>query len=258
MQKGLVPSRLGGAADICEEGLGFGVPIAQYRRDFFFPGSSEVSHEGVVPEGSSWKEFDLNLIERRQGQADNEVRMFSWVYPRTFNRFYKSALGQKLMTVLKPNSTLAETESPNKEHTFLQVASKGKVITKYSRVSGRIDLLTDVSNLSTTGLQHVYISNEVGGTAFDHFYDSSGTKLVGDRIGGWTRIRAERAAFVAPALDLAVIVEIPDEVECYAGREIIAPDIHWSGVIFQVDSVEEEFAYSLRVTTARGGKVMSS
>ncbi len=257
MQKGLIPSRLGGVADVCEEGLGFGVPIAQYRRDFLFPGTSEVSCEGLVPEGEAWKVFHLNLIERHQGSTDNEIHMFSWVYQRAYNRYYKSCLGQKLTTLRKPLESQAQASSKKRAPTFLRVAGRGKVVTRYRRVSGQIDVLADVSDLSDRGLQHVYVSNELGGTAFNVFYDSSGTRLVGNEIGGWRRIRADKAAFAAPTLDLAFVVEIPEDVDCYIGREIIAPDIHWSGVIFQLDHASQQLAYRLHMTTARGAKVMS-
>lgn len=253
----MIPSRLKGIADISEEGLGFGVPIAQYWRDFVFPGTSEVSCEGLVPEGESWKTFDLNMIERHQGSVKNRVQMFSWVYQRAYNRYYKSYLGQKLARLTKPRNPKAAAGSRIKEPTFLRVASRGKVTTRYQISSCRIDLQTRVSGLSEEGLQHVYIANELGGTVFDHFYDDSGTRLHGETIGGWKHVHAERAAFVAPSLDLAFVVEIPDGVECYVGREIIAPDIHWSGVVLQLDDITEEVAYTVRMTTARGAKVVS-
>lgn len=244
-------------ADISEEGLGFGVPIAQYRRDFFFPGTSEVSCEGLVPEGESWKSFDLNLIERHQGPVNDKIRMFSWVYQRVFNRYYKSFLGQRMARIFKPRDSKTLVGSRIREPTFLRVPSKGKVITRYQIVSHRIDLRMRVSDLSSEGLQQVYIANELGGTIFDRFYDDAGTRLIGETIGGWRRIHAERAAFVAPSLDLAFVVEIPNNVDCYVGREVIAPDIHWSGVIFQPNGITEDVAYAVRMTTARGRKVVS-
>lgn len=67
IQKGLIPSLNGGGGDLCEEGLGFGVPILQYVRDFYFPGSAITLLAGPVDATSHVaKKFNYDLIERKQ------------------------------------------------------------------------------------------------------------------------------------------------------------------------------------------------
>ena len=69
IQKGLVPSRKNGNADLCEEGVGFGVPLLQYKRDFFFPGKASTSDEGLLIEKNAWKRFQIDLVERHHVDA---------------------------------------------------------------------------------------------------------------------------------------------------------------------------------------------
>ena len=247
IQKGLLPSRNGHFSDLCEEGVGFGVPILQYRRDFYFPGTSVVSSEGTIGSDSAWKEFTMNLIDRRQKRGSATIGSFSWVWQRVYNRAYKSSRGRKIIKSI--TSRLPSSPSDRDPSIFFRVKSRGSVLSSYyfDREREIITVTLDFSRIHTSGLQHIYVSNELGGRLFDFYSDSSGINLQGDDIGEWDRIHATWAAFHSSTMDLKFCVETPRGVEAYRGREIIGLDICWSGIIFMLSPSCKRLSYRIAV-----------
>lgn len=254
VQKGLLPSRTGSLSDLCEEGVGFGVPILQYKRDFFFPGTSAVSEEGRIRSDSAWKEFTMNLIDRRQKKGSETISSFSWIWQRMYNRAYKSNhVRGVIQLITKRLDSIGSNHDPS---VFFRVKSKGSVLSSYhiDVGTGIINVTMDFSRIHTSGLQHIYVSNELGGRHFDIYTDSSGTALQGNEIGGWDRIQAIWAAFYSPAMDIGFRVTIPKGIQAFRGREIIGFDISWSGVIFMLAPTCKSLRYRIAVgQSAHGG-----
>ncbi|MFW9910778.1 MAG: hypothetical protein ACFFEF_19660 [Candidatus Thorarchaeota archaeon] len=247
LQKGLICSQDGGSADLCEEGLGFGVPVLQLKRDFVFPGTSSVTQDGQITTKMAWKEFEYNLIERHQHAESSSLQTFSWVAQRIFNRIYKSRIGREFLAVIRP---LRIKKRINQEtgSMFVRIPTIGRSRTIYEldyqhdRVRVRIDL----SQVDNEGLQHVYIHNELGGGVFDSYLDARGVHLVNSQISGWDEIHAEWAGFYSSKLGYGFLVNIPEGIRAYRGREIIGHDIRWSGIIFMLPVDIKELNYDIR------------
>ncbi|MFX1484353.1 MAG: hypothetical protein ACFFCP_14320 [Promethearchaeota archaeon] len=250
VQKGLLLSVDGNPVVLCEEGVGFGVPILQYKRDFYFPGSSTVSNDGRIEGGKVWKSFIMNLIDRHQRKDSSKISMFSWVAQRIYNRIYKSSKTRKIVLLLAKRFGIEPPE--NDISVFLRVKSMGTVLSSYliDHSANVIHVTVDFSKVQTSGLQHMYISNELGGSLFNAYTDSSGVVLQGDEIGGWDRIRAAWAEFQSPTLNMAFRVEVPEGVEAFRGREIIGKDICWSGVIFMLPPLSSNVEFKIEVRTS--------
>ncbi|MHA2142923.1 MAG: hypothetical protein ACXADD_15675 [Candidatus Thorarchaeota archaeon] len=247
IQKGLVPSKKGGTADLCEEGVGFGVPLLQYRRDFYFPGTATASHEGNISDRQAWKQFDVNLVERHQTDRSEAIQAFSWVYQRIYNRLYKSIYGRRLLDLVEFRTRKTGERAGRSPSKFFRVKSKGEIHTSYEIEAqrGQIVVSLEFSDVAKPNLQHIYVSNELGGTYFDHYVDNSGVRLVGEDISGWDRISADWAIFCAPKMNLGYRIEIPKEAIAFRGREVIGPDICWSGIIFMLDPSLENLHYNV-------------
>ncbi|MFX1561569.1 MAG: hypothetical protein ACFFBL_13350 [Promethearchaeota archaeon] len=235
---------------LCEEGVGFGVPILQYKRDFYFSGTSIVSNDGRIEDGKVWKSFMMNLIDRRQRNDSSKISMFSWVFQRIYNRIYKSSFARRFVLILTKRIGLDHPE--NDTSVFFGVKSKGTVLSSYLIDSGTntIQVQLDFSEIQTSGLQHIYISNELGGRFFDAYTDSSGMYLQGDEISGWDEIHATWAEFQSAALNIAFRVVIPERVKAFRGREIIGKDICWSGVIFMLPPASKTVRYQITIRTS--------
>ncbi|MFW9889813.1 MAG: hypothetical protein ACFFER_16615 [Candidatus Thorarchaeota archaeon] len=247
VQKGLLPSVTGDLPSMCEEGVGFGVPILQYKRDFYFPGTATVSEEGRIRSDNAWKRFSMNLIDRRQQQDSESINSFSWVFQRMYNRAYKSPQGRRILHLMERR--LDRTARDSDPSVFFRVKSKGSILTTYrvNADTGVITVKLDFSGIDASGLRHIYVSNELGGSLFDVYTDSSGTKLQRNEIGGWDRIHATWAAFFSPAMNIGFRVDIPNATRAFRGREIIGRDICWSGVIFMLSPTCNELKYDVTV-----------
>ena len=247
VQKGLLPSSTGNVLDLCEEGVGLGVPILQYRRDFFFPGTATVSEEGRVSGGSAWKKFTMDLIDRRQGRLSTRIRMLSWAPQRIYNRVYKSKYGRRVLRLVEGRlESLRPDYDPS---VFFRVKSRGSVLASYTidEEAGIIDVTMDFSGVQRSGLQHIYVSIELGGNLFNVYTDSSGAVLQGDAIGAWDTICATWAALHSPSKSVGFRVDIPESVQAFRGREIIGRDICWSGIIFMMPPSTTSLRYRITV-----------
>jgi len=253
VQKGLLPVLDGSHTDLCEEGVGFGVPILQYKRDFFFSGTSLVSEEGILERGTAWKKYTMDLIDRRQGRQSPRISMFSWAPQRMYNRIYKSLNGRRVLRLIESKF---EWLRPNYDpSTFFRVRNRGTVFVSFTVdwEADVVEVAMDFSRIERSGLQHIYVSNELGGNLFESYTDSSGIMLRGDAIGAWDRITASWATLYAPKRNVGFRVEVPESVQAFRGREIIGADISWSGIIFMAPPSTKSLLYRITMLFNKSG-----
>lgn len=248
VQKGLLPCMNDLESDLCEEGVGFGVPIIQYKRDFFFPGKSITSYEGKIKSGTFWKKYTMDLIDRRQGRHSTQIDMLSWAPQRLYNRIYKSFYGRSVLRFIESRFEFLRPDfDPS---VFFKVRDRGTVLVTYVVDSdmNEISVTMDFSGIHTAGLQYIYISNELGGNLFDVYTDSAGVVLRGDAIGAWDRIDASWATLYSSTRRIGFCVSIPGKIQAFRGREIIGRDICWSGIIFMAPPSTTMLNYRIVMT----------
>lgn len=254
IQKGLIPHIPGEAYDICGEGLGFGTPILQYRRDFYFPGSSTI-HQQKENGNTRWtKTFTYNLIERWQPETHQSIAAFSWARPRLHNRIYKTTTGRHLLKLIAVADHLSLKRSGIQLATprFIPVQSRGQSHCHYLVAESEqcLDIEMNFDTIVHHNLQSIYIANELGGCHFTRYYDSSGTQLGEYQIEPWAKINAQWAVFYAPHLDFGFQVKIPKGIKAFRGREVFeGNDIFWSGIILQLPKSTPKFRYIVRFGT---------
>jgi hypothetical protein len=257
IQKGLIPSLQGGGADLCGEGLGFGTPILQYRRDFYFPGSSTVTKSENETKSIWEKVFQFNLIERKQQTSRADITSFSWVLPRMHNVIYKTNPGRQLLKLIAILNNLLFFQGARKNFApqlFIPVKSRGECRSRFNLVNKgwllEIELFFD--SIERNHLKSIYLANELGGREFTEYYDSTGLHLVGNQIEPWAQITSQWAMFYAPKHKVGFRVEIPDEITAYRGREVFEQhDIFWSGVILKLPGSLTNCKYQVRFGTLK-------
>jgi len=253
VQKGLIISQAEGGADLCEEGVGFGLPILQYARDFLFPGSSTVAAHGEVSTGVWWKRFQFDLIERRGKRDERNVGMFSWVFPRIFNLLYKAGPGR---LIVQATEKLGMDRRPGLEppvRRFIRVHGRGSAHATYDLDvrKKRIVVRIDLEDIVRPGLQRIYVSNEVGARAFTRYVDSNGLRLHADEITPWAKVDATWAMLYAPAFGVGFRVDIPETCSGFRGRETIGTGISWSGIILSASPSEQSIQYVIHLGSLR-------
>ncbi|HME50741.1 MAG TPA: hypothetical protein VKM55_00860 [Candidatus Lokiarchaeia archaeon] len=252
VQKGVVPSMKGGDADVCEEGLGFGVPILQCTRDFYFPGTGNAEPAGEIYAPSAKKSYEFNLIERLQADS-HKIRHFTWVVNRLNLTIFKSKAGRKILELPQPLirrlSAFYKLEPP----AFIRVRSHGiaRVTYDVDKLGHRININADFSSIHKQNLQRIYISNELGGKAFTHYYDGSGIRLQANQIGEWNKIEAAWAILYSPILRFGYKIDIPPGLVAYRGRETNMPDLCWSGIILSISPKLTHIKYAIELGSLR-------
>ncbi len=238
VQKGLIPVINGLNIDLCEEGLGFGAPILQYKRDFYFPGEGKILSENNLK--LMCKKFVFNLIERNQKETNN-IEYFSWVPSRLVNSIYKSNLGYFYLYLWEKLRRRIHIEDKISSTCFIKVESKGSAEAKFSyeQENGRIKIEVLFENVDTKNLQQIYICNELGGGFFTEYFDGSGLKLKSAQIRGWQTIKSDYAVFYSPNLKIGFKVIIPIGLKGFMGREVFSPRHSWSGIILSSPPVKK-------------------
>lgn len=246
VQKGLIPSHNGGGADISEEGLGFGVPILQYVRDFYFPGTSSVHPLGLITDSLASKEFKFDLIERSQIKR-SRVEHFSWVESRLSLNLFKNTLGRQVLKFLSQH-VFNRGIKPVPPPAFIHTKDRGTANTIYEFGSSRkkIHVKIEFKSLVQTQLQRIFISNELGGSLFTFYRDGANFCLFGNAIGPYEKINAQWALFYAPSLKWGFRVDFPDGVTGLLGREI-NPVLCWSGVILSIPPSRNLVEYDITI-----------
>lgn len=248
IQKGLIPDLQSDAADLCGEGLGFGTPILQYRRDFYFPGAATVKYEEDNREKHWTKVFTFNLIERKQQDSLSKISAFSWMLPRLHNWVYKKKTGRqllKLITILS-RPGYQRTSKHFAPQLFIPVQSRGESPCQFlvSNDDRILDIELSFDAIARKNLQNIYIANELGGHQFIQYHDDSGLFLTGNQIEPWAKIEGRWGTFFAPKLDFGFRVEIPKGITAFRGREVFeSKDIFWSGILLQLPKETTIFRY---------------
>lgn len=253
IQKGLVPGLEKSEGELCEEGVGFGLPILQYARDFYFPGSADATREGKLLTGTWQKRFRYDLVERTEDKDDVSINTFSWVGRRFWNRVYKSGLGGIIMNAIGPPELRSRHLVRVTYSRFVHVRDRGWASSTYAldTTRGVINVSVNLDDVSHDGLQKVYVSNEMGGHLFKHYLDDSGLKLSGDSISGWSVMRAKSAVLYAPSIKLGFRIDIPQGVSAFRGRETFSNHTSWSGVILSVPPTVNIVEYKVRFGSLR-------
>lgn len=239
--------------DLCEEGVGLGVPILQCTRDFFFPGTAIAEPVGEVREGVAKKIFILDLINRIQAET-RRVHKFTWVYSRLLNRTFKSVIGRRILLryfkSIVGQKILKFTYNAPK---FIRVSDHGQASCIYliDTKHHRINITINFSGIHKHNLQKIYVSNELGGHVFTHYRDSSNIRLRENQIGEWNKIHASWAMFYSPRMELGFLVDIPSGIEAFRGREANSPELCWSGIILSLPPSIKELQYTITLGTTQ-------
>ncbi len=256
IQKGLLPRPPSDSIELCGEGLGFGTPILQYRRDFYFPGSAIIYHEEREATHHWIKVFQFNLIERKQHGPLPSIDTFSWTLPRLHNRIYKTRTGRqflKLFAVLtdKGFQRLGKQFAP---HHFIPVESRGESRCHFllSKRKRDIDIQIRFDTIVRNNLQFIFIANELDGRHFSRYWDSSELYLKGNQIEPWAKIAGRWAIFYAPVLNFGFRVNIPKGATAFRGREVFAGQgIFWSGILLRFPKSTTTCQYQIQYGTLK-------
>ena len=165
--------------ELIDEGLGFGVPVAKYSDKTYFSGSAEVSVKKNHDAYTLRKTYILDTISRKKLWRASYID--DGFYSSVRKSFAKLYLTQKNMSPFF--NTLMELRDITKIKTeFIKVQPRGAVTVNYEIQPSAVNISVDFSNLRLTGCEEVLVLNEQGSTTFEKYADTSGLKLLGQKL----------------------------------------------------------------------------
>jgi hypothetical protein len=249
LQKGLLLSCEG--INLVEEAVGFGVPILKRGLRTYFPGSLELIHhkEGATHKISAT--YTINLVEKitriNQGKVRNNgiyvVKNLSAAMIRHIRPF------RRLLTTLSSGiRRLFRWETA-----YELTDSATKVILEYvfKEGSGELVVESKLIGLESDGFSEVIIMNEHGANHFDKYVDSSGIHLMGEQIGTWDEVLAEKATFISTRQKIKFTLSKIPGSKLYRGRELIGSRLAWSGFGYSISPAISKFSYTVKIERTR-------
>ena len=243
LQRGLL--LFDGAADLAEEGVGFGVPVLKRGVEALFPGSVDLA---VHEEGDATvvrAVFRVDLVERLR-TADGQT-----VGPRVLYGA-KDALAAVHRRVPASRGLLTAVSSALRDRfawrtTYVPagVAVSVPVTSRVDRGRGTVQVAVDLAGLPAW-VTEAALMNEQGARAFDR-YEEAGAALCGDAIGAWDEVGAPGARFVCSSHDVVFSLAPADGATLRRGRELVGDRLSWAGFGLTVPAGRRSLAYELRV-----------
>ncbi|MGC9515787.1 hypothetical protein [Methanocrinis sp.] len=229
IQRGLVISQEG--EELCEEGVGFGVPVLKFGDAAAFPGwsRSRVRKEGNMAFVET--EYEMNLVSRlavggglvqrdRLCRAKGKIDRLHRDHPslrRTIE--IGSALFRRALSV---ETRLVEADLFGRSRVRYAISERGEIDVRVRCWPKR------------EGCTEMAVMNEQGAGSFDRYRDSEGLDLSGDEIGSWERTAADWAEFIDAEHDLSFKLLRTGGAELFYGREMRPGRLAWAGFAYVV------------------------
>ncbi len=243
LQKGLILACAG--EDLCQEGVGFGVPVLKKKLDPIFAGSMRILSRDEARSRIS-VEYEMNLVERlkHSGSRSPMTGFFNGLKEIAAAVHRRVPLAREMVTALS-NVGRAVLGI---QTVFVPSQPVGKVRVDFCRESqGEISVAVDTSGLEVGGLSEIIVMNEQGADHFCRYRDSNGRRLEGKAIGTWDRVLASQASFIDPSRGIGFGVQSVSGATLFRGREREEGRLAWAGFAFVLPPGAKSFTYRISI-----------
>jgi hypothetical protein len=241
LQKGLV--LMLDNRELIEEGLGFGVPVAKYLDKTYFSSTAEISIKRHNSTCLLTKVYLLDVISKKVWRGEYiDDKLYSSLRKR-FAKFYLSR--KELSPLLNGVMELRELAKIRTE--FMKVNPRGLITVNYEIQPDVINISVDFTNLMMNGCEELLVLNEQGSTSFDKYSDTSGLKLVGNKIGGWGAVTARQAFMLSGKGQVAFSLQKMIGATLFRGWEKTRNRFSWAGLSYSLAPNSQTFYYTIRI-----------
>jgi hypothetical protein len=245
IQKGLILLYEG--QELCEEAVGFGVPILKRGLQTIFPGVLE-----LIPLKSSFTSgmqarFKMNLEEKIARQNSGTIN--NRLLYASKNRLAALIRRLPFLRGLLTHSSNLLRSTFAWETTYEPGDFSTQVSLTYSidAQTGRITVELEGLDFEKLGITEVIVMNEQGARFFDHYQDSDGNSLSSNEIGCWDQVKAAEASFINQKDQISFSLPQVDGAKLYRGRELIGNRLAWSGFGYSFPPSLDHFKYVITV-----------
>jgi len=241
IRKGLTMSF--GGLELCEEGVGFGVPVLKEPWETIFPGGLRVRTGPSV----AVVEYEMNLVERLSLPTRRSL-------PAALLNALREPLAllhRRLPVLRKPLTGISNFLRAlfGIRTTFERAPSRGTIRVTYrlDEATGKVSVHVETHDISTEGCIELIIMNELGARFFDHYADSTGCELQGDAIETWREVAAARATFHDSRHGVSFTLGSAPEARMFRGRELTEGRLAWAGLAYVLPAETKEFSYDITI-----------
>jgi hypothetical protein len=245
IQKGLILLYEG--QELCEEAVGFGVPILKRGLQTIFPGELELSPLGGSFSGGMHARFKMNLEEKIAKPGSGTIK--TPVLYKVKNFLAGVIRGLPYLRGLLTNSSNVLRSWFALETTYEPTNFSVDLLLTYSvdPGTGQIEVELDGKNQYHSEITEVILMNEQGAHYFDHYLETGGISLEGNEIGCWDQVRAAEASFTDCKHQISFSLPQVEGARLYRGRELIAKRLAWSGFGYSFPPSLDHFRYVIAV-----------
>jgi uncharacterized protein YlbG (UPF0298 family) len=241
LQKGLV--LMLDNKELIEEGMGFGVPVVKYADKTYFSTSATVLVQKNPSACELKKTFVLDAVSRKLWRNSYINDEFYSVWQKRFAKLYLTH--KELSQLLNKFMELREIAKVKTE--FIKVKSRGTITVNYEVHPTVVNVRVDYSDLMLNACQEVLVLNEQGSTIFGEYFDTSGLKLAGNKIGAWTAVSATRASLLNQEKKLSFSLPKNSGATLFRGYEKTRNRFSWAGLSYSMAPNHGTFDYSIRL-----------
>jgi hypothetical protein len=229
-----------GAADLSEEGMGFGVPVVVSRLRTYLSYRApviETSNDGTLIK----KVWHLDAVQNIGNHPTDNIWPYLWL--ETKGLVYKS-LPWAQQWLLDKRATGNLTPQVG----FVAASSLAKVPVEYRLMDDKVSVSVDLAGLNgLPGRSRVYVLNEQGGRSFP-IYRENEQPTVTECDSGWAKVTALTAGFAADKSEKWFNLSARSGAAMYRGREVVEGKLSWSGIEYFINGYSEErFNYQVNI-----------
>ena len=245
LQKGLV--LLLDGMELIEEGVGFGVPVVKYEDKTFFSSKAEVSIRKTDSDCMLTKVYTLDTVSLKKFGSSSYIDdgLYSTLR-KTFQRLY---LKHKKLTPLF-SKVMELRDLANIKTEFVTVKPRGTVTVNYLCQPDAIRVEADFSKVALNRCCEVLVLNEQGSSTFQRYVDSSGLNLLGNRIGAWENVTADKASLQSRNGCISFSLHNDGGATFFRGYEMARKRFSWAGLSYSMRPNNGIFDYSIGLASS--------
>jgi hypothetical protein len=220
LQKGVVIEHEG--EELVGEGMGFGVPLVNFRDKTYFPGSSHITLEA----NSITKVFILDTVSKKYYKGNQISDRIYRPFHKAFTFFYLRVKSLRFLFDL----VMKARESSGIETSFIKVAPRGQVSVRYSVTGRDLDVAADFKDIEREKAEELVVLNEQGAAYYVSYSDSDGAELHRERIGAWDKVEARKAYLTDEKRKLSFNLSRLERGSLFRGYEDMPGRLSWVGL----------------------------
>jgi hypothetical protein len=235
-----------GEKKICEEGVGFGVPIMKIGYETIFPGHATTSITESKDIFVVTVHYYLNLVNRMMIGRNRIKSQKFYQFKEYFSSIHRNFEILRGTGVFISNTLRRIFNIRN----FFEIIPSAQIIkVTYTIPANRkyIQIDVDLSGVEKKDSTDITLANELGANYFDKYQDSNGNFLMRKKIGTWNEIAASEASFTDSTDRIVFSLSRVDGAKMFRGRELVPDRLAWSGIHYVLTKPTNDFHYKIKL-----------